>query len=51
MKKNFYKVIDSYQGTSGFIKFDKYGDRVGEYNFWTIEAKKDNGKYGWKDID
>ena len=40
LKNNFNKIIDSYQGASGNIKLDSYGDRIGNYDLWMIKENE-----------
>ena len=42
VKTNFNKIIDSYQGASGTIKLDSYGDRIGPYESLDGERKRGN---------
>lgn len=44
LKNNFNKIINSYHGLSGDIKVDKYGDRIANYDYWTL---KENPRYEW----
>jgi len=54
LKNNFNKIIDSYQGASGNVKLDSYGDRIGNYDLWMIKenlvTKNDNKDYEWEKI-
>lgn len=47
LKANFYKIIESYQGASGNIKLDIYGDRIGNYSLWTIKEDAVTRNYEW----
>lgn len=48
LKNNFNKTIDSYQGASGNIKLDGYGDRIGNYDLWMIKQNVTNKNYEWE---
>jgi ABC-type branched-subunit amino acid transport system substrate-binding protein len=48
--ENFNRIIDSYQGVSGNIKLDSYGDRIGNYDLWMIKQNVTNKNYEWKKI-
>jgi ABC-type branched-subunit amino acid transport system substrate-binding protein len=50
LKNNFNKIIDSYQGASGNIKLDSYGDRIGNYDLWMIKENVDTKHYEWEKI-
>jgi branched-chain amino acid transport system substrate-binding protein len=50
LKNNFNKIIDSYQGASGNIKLDSYGDRIGNYDLWMIKQNVINKNYEWEKI-
>jgi branched-chain amino acid transport system substrate-binding protein len=47
LKANFYKIIELYQGASGNIKLDRYGDRIGNYSLWTIKENLVTRNYEW----
>jgi len=44
------KVIDSYQGASGNIDLDDYGDRIGNYDLWIIKQNTVTKNYVWEKI-
>ena len=46
LKDNFNKTISSYHGLSGNIKLDRYGDRIANYDFWTLKGDSSKG-YKW----
>jgi branched-chain amino acid transport system substrate-binding protein len=50
LKDNFYKIINSYQGATGNIKLDSDGDRIGNYDLWTIKENILGKNYAWKKI-
>ncbi len=48
LKDNLNKTFSSYNGASGGIQLDVYGDRIGDYDFWTVKANPINkDKYEW----
>jgi ABC-type branched-subunit amino acid transport system substrate-binding protein len=49
LKENFNKIVNSYQGASGNIKLDRYGDRIGNYDFWMVKETETND-YEWEKI-
>ncbi len=49
LKENFNKIVNSYQGASGTIKLDRYGDRIGNYDFWMVKETETND-YEWEKI-
>ena len=49
LKENFNKIVNSYQGASGNIKLDSYGDRIGNYDFWMVKETKTHD-YEWEKI-
>ena len=50
LKDNFNKIIDSYQGASGTIKLDSYGDRIGPYDLWMMKENEVTKDYEWEKI-
>ena len=48
LKHNFYGVLDSYEGASGTIKLDKYGDRIGPYDLWMVKQNISTKNYEWE---
>ena len=50
VKTNFNKIIDSYQGASGTIKLDSYGDRIGPYDLWMVKENVVTKEYDWEKI-
>jgi ABC-type branched-subunit amino acid transport system substrate-binding protein len=48
LKNNVYKIINSYKGASGNIKFDRYGDRIGNYDLWEIKQNVVTKNYEWE---
>ena len=50
VKTNFNKIIDSYQGASGTIKLDSYGDRIGPYDLWMMKENEVTKEYDWEKI-
>lgn len=48
LENNFNKTIDSYQGASGNIKLDSYGDRIGNYDLWSVRQNAVNKHYEWE---
>lgn len=50
LKDNLNKVINSYQGASGNIKLDDYGDRIGNYDLWQIKENVVTKNYAWEKI-
>ncbi len=51
LKDNFNKIINSYQGATGTIKLDSYGDRIGNYDFWMVTENNDTKEYEWEKVD
>ena len=51
LKENFNKITNSFQGASGNIKLDDNGDRIGEYDFWTVMKSHGIKDYEWKKIN
>jgi branched-chain amino acid transport system substrate-binding protein len=49
LKENLKKIIDSYEGASGTIKLDSYGDRIGNYDFWMVKETETN-EYEWEKV-
>ena len=49
LKENFNKIVNSYQGASGNIKLDSYGDRIGNYDFWMVKETETND-YEWEKV-
>ncbi len=41
LKENFNKIVNSYQGASGNIKLDRYGDRIGNLRFLDGKRNRD----------
>jgi ABC-type branched-subunit amino acid transport system substrate-binding protein len=50
LKENFNKIIKSYQGASGIIKLDNSGDRIGNYDFWTVKENIHDNHYEWEKV-
>jgi ABC-type branched-subunit amino acid transport system substrate-binding protein len=50
LTENFNKITNSYPGASGIIKLDDNGDRIGNYDFWTIMKSQGTEDYEWKKI-
>lgn len=42
LKNNFCKIIGPYEGASGPMKLDSYGDRFGPYDLWMIRENVNN---------
>ena len=43
-------MINSYSGVSGKIRLDNNGDRIQQYEFWTIVKNQDSNNYEWKKL-
>jgi ABC-type branched-subunit amino acid transport system substrate-binding protein len=50
LKENFNQMIKSYQGASGTIKLDNYGDRIGNYDFWMVKENIHANHYEWEKV-
>jgi branched-chain amino acid transport system substrate-binding protein len=51
-KELLVETMESFEGTSGHIKLNKAGDRVGgTYDFWAIGKDNDSQNYEWKKED
>ena len=46
LKAKFNNIVHSYQGASGNIKLNRYGDRIGNYDFWMVKETETND-YEW----
>jgi len=51
LKENFNKTINSYQGATGNIKLDNYGDRIGNYSLWMVTENNNTKEYEWEKVD
>ena len=50
LKENFNNITNSYSGSSGKIKFDEKGDRIGNYDFWMIKENIHDNHYEWEKV-
>jgi ABC-type branched-subunit amino acid transport system substrate-binding protein len=50
LKENFNNIINSYSGSSGKIKLDEKGDRIGNYDFWMVLKNQSPKDYKWEKI-
>ena len=48
LKSNLNRMVSLYQGVSGGIQLDIYGDMIGEYDFWIVKENPINKEeYEW----
>ena len=50
LRSNFNKIIESYQGASGNVQLDNYGDRIGNYDLWQIKENVSTKDYEWEKV-